>query len=78
MPLKPLFMVAAFAFLCLTAACFAAYYGDAYVSGSIADAVSLIPFLSTRKRRPRAAENLDISKSCILKAVTTRAPEMVS
>ena len=39
---------------------------------------TLIPFRSTLKRRLSAAENLDISKSCILKPVTTRAPEMVS
>ncbi len=46
-PLKPLLMVAAFTLLGLVAAAFAAYYGDAYVSGTIADAVNLIPFLST-------------------------------
>lgn len=46
-PVKPLLIIAAFIFLCLAASAFAGYFGDAYVTGSIADAVSLIPFLST-------------------------------
>lgn len=46
--MKPLYMIVAFIFLCLLPrSCLAQSYGDAYVTGTIADAVNLIPFLAT-------------------------------
>jgi peptide/nickel transport system substrate-binding protein len=45
---KPLLMVAAFILMCaVSPVCIAQTYGDAYVTGSIADAVNLMPILHT-------------------------------
>jgi hypothetical protein len=47
--MKPLITIAAFIFFTyiMSADCLAQSHGDAYVTGSIADAVNLIPILHT-------------------------------